>query len=229
LAGERQARMVSAALRHPIRVRALEAMNHRGVGDLGREISATTFIHQGLGREISELKGKSQAKQVTDVSYHLKKLEEAGAIFETRAVPRRGGTERFYRANAVAYFSDQEWAATPLGRRREISRVIAQGLVVQIEGAIIADTFDSRDDRWILYEPMRLDTQGWEELRDSNAAHYVEVQRIKSESERRIEDEGTDADAIQTTFCLASFESPDPPEPTDTESDITSDGGHLDT
>ncbi len=221
--------MASAALRHPIRVRALEAMNYRGVGDLGREISATTFIHQGLGKEIAELKGKSQAKQVTDVSYHLKKLEEAGAIYETRAAPRRGGTERFYRANAIAYFSDEEWAATPLEQRREISRVVAQGLVVQIEGAIIADTFDARDDRWLLYEPMRLDTQGWEELRDSNAAHHAKVRRIKSEAERRIkseseegiEDEGTDADAIQTTFCLASFESPDPPGPTDTQPETT--------
>src|ERR1700712_4007505 len=100
--------MVSAAIRHPIRVRALEWMNNRGRGK-GRELSATVFINQRLGREIAELKSVMEHRdQVSLVSYHLKELEKAGAVRETRSVPKRGGVERFYRANTVAYFSDEE-------------------------------------------------------------------------------------------------------------------------
>ena len=151
--------MVSAAIRHPIRVRVLELLSVR------EEISATAFVHQGLGREIVQLKAITPREQVNAVFYHLKQLEDAGAVSETRSVPRRGGTERFFRANAVAYFSDEEWAETELGRRREISRVVAQGLLVQIEGAIMAGTFDSRTNRWLLWEPKDLDEQGWAKWR----------------------------------------------------------------
>ena len=216
--------MVSAAIRHPIRVRALEWMNNRGRGN-GRELSATVFIDQGLGRDIAELKGDMLKRdQVSQVSYHLRELEEAGAVYETRSVPRRGGVERFYRANAVAYFSDEVWAAMPLEERRPISRVVAQGLVVQIEGAIYANRFDSRTNRWLLWEPKDLDEQGWGEMADAIAAFHVETKHIEEEAEKRLKEErlkadGEEVEPIPTTFALLMFESPELPDLPDEDGD----------
>lgn len=209
--------MVSAAIRHPIRVRALEILSLRD------EISATTFVHLGLGKDILELKGMGQAQQVSKVSYHLKELETAKAVTKTREVKRRGVKEKFYRANTTAYFSDEEWSELPLEQRREISRVVAQGLVVQIEGAMIADTFDSRLDRWLLWDPKELDDLGWSEMAKAIAAFHAEAARIGGQAKRRLDAARREKTrrrqaepekllSINATFGLLFFESPKFPE-----------------
>jgi DNA-binding transcriptional ArsR family regulator len=200
-----QGKMVSAALRHPIRVRVLEVLSVRD------EISATGFIHSGLGKDIAELRGMEQQQQVTEVSYHLKALEKANALTQTREVKRRGGKEKFYSANAVAYFSDEEWAATSPERRSEISRVVAQGLVARIEGAMLAKTFDSRVNRWLFWDPKDLDEQGWSEMTTAFAAFHSESVHIEREAGKRLKDQGEDAEPIHTTVGLILFESPDLP------------------
>src|SRR6185312_11658223 len=117
--------MAAVALRHPIRVRALEAMH------LHREISATMFVNEQMGKDLEALQGRPHQQQVSSVDYHLHALEKMNCIYRTRREKRRGGWENFYRSSAVAYFSDEEWAELSLGQRRAISRVVAQGFIVQ--------------------------------------------------------------------------------------------------
>lgn len=195
--------MASAALRHPIRVRVLEVLNLR------REVSATAFVNERLGNDLEALKGRTQHQRVNDVGYHLRELEKAGCCYISNEVPRRGAVEKFYRASAVAYFSDEEWAELDRRQRREISRVVAQSLIVQIEGAIMADTFDSRTDRWLVWEPLRLDEEGWRALGTAVAAFHAEVKGIRRDAEDRIDLEGDGASPIMTTFGVTAFESPD--------------------
>jgi hypothetical protein len=195
--------MASAALRHPIRVRVLEVLNVR------REVSATAFVNERLGNDLEAFKGKTHHQRIADVSYHLRELEKAGCCYVSRKVPRRGAVEKFFRANAVAYFSDEDWAELDRHERREISRVVAQSLVVQIEGAILADTFDSRTDRWLAWEPMRLDEEGWRDLNAAVHALYAQVRQIRREAEDRVGREDDDAPPIMTTFGVVAFESPD--------------------
>jgi hypothetical protein len=132
-------------------------------------------------------------------------------------VPRRGASEKFYRAKAVAYFSDEEWAELELDERREISRVVAQSLVVQIEGAMMAGTFDSRTNRWLLWEPVLLDERGWSEMATAIAALHAEVKHIRLDAEERINAEDDAATTIRSTFGIALFESPEVPEPIDVD------------
>jgi hypothetical protein len=202
LAQSEQGRMASAALRHPIRVRALEAMN------LGWELSATVFIQEGMHRVIPEFRDKSYEEQIAEVSYHLRQLLKADSIYISRKEPRRGAKEVFYRANSVAYFSDEEWNDLRIDERRPITRVVTQGLIAQIEGAQIADTFDSRPDRWLLYEPLQLDEQGWTDLRIAIAGMYEDVKSIKREASERLAASPDEPAPIQTTFGVMSFESP---------------------
>jgi hypothetical protein len=204
---EAKIKMASAALRHPIRVRLLEVMALFG------EISATMFIHEGWGRDIEALDGHSHQRQVSDVARHLRELEKADCVYETRKEPRRGRWEVFYRSNSVAYFSDDEWAAVPYAERKAISRVMSQGFIAQMEGAQLADTFDSRRDRWLLWEPYELDEQGWTELSAATADYYSKVRQIGEASKDRLAAAGDDARPIPTTVGVASFESPELSQP----------------
>jgi hypothetical protein len=203
LAQSEQAKMASAALRHPVRVRALEVMN------VHEEVSATAFVNGGMGKDLDALKGRTHQQQIADVAYHLRELEKANCVHVSREEPRRGATEKFYRANAVAYFSDEAWAKLKLHSRREISRVVAQGFIVQIEGAIMAGTFDSRVDRWLLWEPFKLDEPGWRKMGIAIGALHAEVKQIHREAEDRIKAGGEDATWIKTTFGVTAFESPE--------------------
>lgn len=205
LAESEQSRMVSAALRHPIRVRALEAMQLR------QEISATSFVSGGMGKDLEALRGRTPHQQISDVSYHLRALEKVNCVSLTREEKKRGGVEKFYRANAVAYFSDEEWATLPLPQRQEISRVVAQGFIVQVEGAILAGTFDSRTDRWLYWEPLALDDAGRQELSSAILSFHLEVAEIREEAARRLAEEEA-AEPIWTTFGVAAFESPTLPD-----------------
>jgi hypothetical protein len=206
LAESQQPKMASAALRHPIRVRALEVMNVR------REVSATMFVNEGFSDDLETLKGRSPRQRIADVAYHLRALEKAGCCYLSREVKRRGGIEKLYRANAVAYFSDEEWAELKRYERREITRVVAQSLIVQMEGAMLADTFDSRVDRWLVWEPLQLDDVGWRQLNGAIAALHAGVGEIKREAKERIA-EGVAAETINTTFGVVSFESPEHSSP----------------
>lgn len=199
--------MASAALRHPIRVRALEAMNLR------YEVSATSFLANGYGKGLEPLRGRTHEQQVAEVGYHLRELEKANCIYPSRKVKRRGVWEKFYRANAVAYFSDEEWAELDLHERRKISRVVAQGFIVQIEGAMLAETFDSKTDRWLLYEPLLLDEAGWKKLTEAIARLHAEVKEIKGESGERVKHQADDLLSIPATFGVVAFESPAWPGP----------------
>lgn len=206
-----QRKMVTAALRNPVRVRILEVMNVRDERGQVPELSASGFVDGGMGDDLEAFEKRDRGQRVADISYHLRALLEARAISLTREEKggkRRGGVEKFYRANAIAYFSDEEWAEMERHEREEISRVVAQGLVVQIEGAMLADTFDSRTDRWLLWDPLKLDEQGWKELGDSTAAFYEQIKEVKADAEARLKSKGEDAVPISTTFAVAVFESP---------------------
>ena len=217
MAESEQPKMASAALRHPIRVRALEAMI------LGQEVSATSLVKRGFGKDLVALKGRTFEQQQADWSYHLRALEKANCVHLERKERRRGTWEKFYRANAIAYFSDEEWAAMDSLERREISRVVAQGFIVQIEGAMLAGTFDSRPDRWLVWEPLLLDESGWRELATAIGGIYAEVKQIKKAAKERIDAEGDEVAPIRATFGIASFESPELPEPDDVEDTTASD------
>jgi len=207
LAESQQPKMASAALRHPIRVRALEVMNVR------REISATVFVNEGLGDDLEALKGRSYHQRISDVAYHLRELEKAGCCYLSREVQRRGGKEKRYRANAVAYFSDDEWSELERHERREITRVVSQSLIVQMEGAMLADTFDSRVDRWLVWEPLELDEEGWRQLNGGIAALHAKIGQIRREAKERIDAAGIAAETVNTTFGVVSFESPEHSSP----------------
>jgi hypothetical protein len=189
---------LSHPVSHPLRVRILEVANET-------DISPSDFINAGyVPADIA--RGRDFQNQLSMVAYHFRGLMHVGAVEEVGTGQVRGATEHFYRGKAVAYFTDEQWAALPVERRVEISRVMYQGMVARIESAMLAGTFEKRADRMIAWEPLSLDEQGWTEFHDAMTVCFAAVAQIKVDARGRLDE--SDETAIPTTFCMLGFESP---------------------
>lgn len=185
----------SAALRHPMRVRILEIVNER-------DMSPIQFLHQGLAPD------KTQ-KSLSHVAYHFRELEKCGCLEIVDKVQRRGATEHVYRGRARAFFSDQEWAELTPRERCLISRTMYQGMAARVEGAMMAHTFDCRDDRHLTWIAMKVDERGWSELMTTLAGTYGDVVQIHHDATDRLAASGDEA--VHVTVGMLGFESPPPP------------------
>jgi hypothetical protein len=193
----------SDALRHPIRVRILEALNTREV------MSPVEFLRSGMMRGLPGLKGKvTRAQQMSHASYHFRQLAKAGQIEVDSTRPVRGSEEHFYRAKSRAYFTDAEWREMDKWERAPISKTMLTGFMAQAEGAMLSDTFDSRTDRWLAWIPFKVDQRAWDEMNAAASACYAEIEQIRHDAARRMQSsEGAEA-AIPATFGIFTFESP---------------------
>jgi hypothetical protein len=87
-----------------------------------------------------------------------------------------------------------------------LSKTMVQGLMARIEGAMMADTFDSRASRHLTWIAMRLDEQGWSEMTTALAAAFGEVEQIRADAEARLDRDGEDG--IPSTCGILGFPSP---------------------
>jgi DNA-binding transcriptional ArsR family regulator len=193
-------RSVCSALKHPIRVRILEALCE---GDL----SPIQFLRRGLLPPGFDFDG-DEKNAISHISYHFKALLKADCVVLVERIPRRGTNEHIYRSKMLALHTDKDFEALSLQRRREISRSTLQMLIARADGAIYQGTFDKRPDRHLSWVPMELDEQGWEELRDLQAETLERAQGIKAAASARKYERGEDAETFTATFGALAFESP---------------------
>jgi hypothetical protein len=195
-----------AVLRHPIRVRILEAANLR------EKLSPSEFVYQGLGDDIESVREKTPGKdRVSHVGYHFRKLEEARCVQLVEERPVRGAIEHFYRATGAAFFSDEQWSQLSLQERGEVSRVVWQTFIALVEGAMMTQTFDERVDRWLASDVLKLDEKGWLEMTASIRRCFDEVAQIKQDAQARLEETGEAP--MRASFGIFGFPSPSLPSP----------------
>jgi len=191
---ERENSTAASVLAHPVRVRVLEILNER-------DMSPIEFCREGFAPE---------SMDVSHVAYHFRELAEYGCLRVIEENKRRGSIEHVYRGVGRAYFSDVEWAALDQEARERISKTVVQGLLARIEGAVMTNTFDARDDRHLSWIAMKLDEQGWSEMATTLGAAFGEVEQIRKDAERRLAE--SDVPAIPSTCAILGFESPTAPD-----------------
>jgi hypothetical protein len=186
-------------LSHPLRVRMLEIAN-----DV--DISAVGFVRGGYASAL--LDHLDEGTAVSQVAYHFRKLLKAGCVDVVEHHVRRGAVENVYRGVARARFDTEEWKTVDPDRRREITGIALQALMARAESAVLEDTFDAREDRWLVWVRMALDQQGWDELGELCKQMMDDVERVRETAEERL---GQDGEPVQTTpftWGMMSFESP---------------------
>lgn len=190
---------ISAALKHPLRVRILEALNEG-------PRSPSQFVEEGL---IPKEHYETYQQALSLASYHFRELQKEGCLEVIESIPRRGAVEHVYEGKARVYFDDAEFEAMPRPTRRKLSRVSIQGMVARADRAIAEDTFDARPNRHLTWMPMQLDERGWDEVIAKLAETFAVLGQIRTDARDRIAASG--AEVVPATVAMLGFESPPPP------------------
>lgn len=173
---------------HPLRIRSLIYLTERSAS-------------------VAEMAEEFGADKAT-ISYHVKKLEAAGAVevAEIREKPR-GPHETVYRALQRPLMDDEESAALPTAERQTwIERIFAM-IVADATAALQSGTFAARADHNIARFPTVVDEEGWVDLTVLLAETLDRSMDIQAESAARmIED--PKARSIPVRVMTMLFESP---------------------
>jgi predicted transcriptional regulator len=137
---------------HPLRMRLLAMLEERPQSPV--KLASTLEINLGL------------------VSYHVKRLHEAGLIELVETHRRRGAVEHVYASKHASLISDEAWRQLDRMSRAQLLFPILQQTAEYASRAARAGGFDranSHFSRWAL----KVDEEGWRELAES-AIHWVE-------------------------------------------------------
>jgi DNA-binding transcriptional ArsR family regulator len=159
------------AISHPLR--------HRLLGMLDGRIASPNM----LARELDLPLGR--------VSYHIRLLNDLGAIELVRTEPRRGALEHFYRAVTTVWFSEGDWTKLPRSARRGILGQNLQQIFGNVTAAADEGGFDHTGSL-VLRAPLELDDQGMAEL---SAMLREAVDRAREISARAVERGGAELGA----------------------------------
>ncbi|HET7589140.1 MAG TPA: helix-turn-helix domain-containing protein [Solirubrobacterales bacterium] len=176
------------ALGHPVRAEALGILNTR--------VASPAQIARSLGLDVS------------NVSYHVRRLLEYECIelVETRAA--RGATEHFYRGVAHKYLDEGFWTKLSGSVRSAISLTALRIAFGAIRDAVFAGTFDRRKDRHLSVVTYDLDGQGWEEISGLYLETLDRTMEIAAESAERLGEGRPRGKGLRATFVQVAFESP---------------------
>jgi len=133
------------AISHPLRHRLLGMLDGR------------TASPNQLARELDLPLGR--------VSYHIRLLNDLGAIELVRTEPRRGALEHFYRAVTTVWFSEADWQKLPRSARRGILGQNLQHIFGSVTAAADGGGFDGSSSV-VLRAPLELDEEAQTEIAD---------------------------------------------------------------
>lgn len=141
---------------------------------------------------------------VTEVSYHFRKLRKKNLIRLVRTEQRRGFDEHFYEPVApVLEFDDEEWMALPVGVRESFSGELVRQVIDALTESLGAGCFDARS-RHLSRTWLQLDERGWDELMRTFEKTLEQVRKIQRQAAERCK--RSSGDAISVEVSMAAFE-----------------------
>jgi DNA-binding transcriptional ArsR family regulator len=151
---------------------------------------------------------KALGEDLSQVSYHVKVLRDdcEGMIEETRAEPRRGAIEHYYRANAKTLLPATAWRRLKKGLRAAVGAGQASDLFNDLAEALKAGKLQGPHDH-IARTPLVLDAEGERNVKAIAERATKEVEDEQRATARRMEKaDGDGGKASGYTFALLAFE-----------------------
>jgi DNA-binding transcriptional ArsR family regulator len=171
------------AISHPLRHRLLGMLDGR------------TASPNQLARELDLPLGR--------VSYHIRLLNDLGAIELVRTEPRRGALEHFYQAVTTVWFSEADWQKLPRSARRGILGQNLQHIFQNVTAAADGGGFD-RESSVVLRAPLELDEQGLGEISELLRETIERAREInRSAADRRTSGNGA---AVSSELAILHYE-----------------------
>jgi hypothetical protein len=141
---------------------------------------------------------------VSDVSYHFRRLHRKNLIGLHHTEPRRGTDEHFYEPCAPALFFDEfDWMEIPAPIRSAFSADMLRRIIEDLIGALRAGSLDARD-RHLSRTWMMVDERGWRELTRTLKRTLERFQAIQERSVDRCKK--SSETPIPVEVILAGFE-----------------------
>jgi DNA-binding transcriptional ArsR family regulator len=131
-------------LSHPVRVECLTVLTKR--------VASPSELSEILEHDLS------------NISYHVRTLDELGLIELVKEESVRGAVAHFYKAVERPLISENEWEQLPPEVRKAIAAYGWDLLIKDASEAIEKGTFDSRSDRHLSRTTLLLDSEGFERL-----------------------------------------------------------------
>ncbi|HET9678446.1 MAG TPA: winged helix-turn-helix domain-containing protein [Solirubrobacterales bacterium] len=131
-------------LSHPVRVECMTLLSQR----------------EASPRELSE----ALDEDLSNVSYHVRVLDELGLIELVSEESVRGAVAHYYKAVERPLLSNEQWEKMPLEVRKAFSAYNWDILIKDATVAIEKGTFDQRSDRHLTRTTLLLDSEGFSRL-----------------------------------------------------------------
>ena len=175
-------------LSHPVRTECLTVLTER--------VASPREIAEALEEDLS------------NVSYHVRVLDELGLIELVHEEPVRGAVAHFYKAVERPLLSNEEWEQMPPEVRKAISSYGWDILIRDASEAIEKGTFDNRPDRHLTRTPLLLDSEGFARLSKVLDGVLETILEEQAASTARMKVSGEEP--IHTVAATALFAMPEP-------------------
>lgn len=161
---------VSHSVNHPVRLDTLSIFFER--------IASPKEISEALGVPLGT------------ASFHVQELLAADVIELVRTEQRRGAVEHYYRAKVRPEVTDEEWRAMPKASRRKFAATLLLAIVAEGLASLRHGMMDADDDLYLVWVPVKLSSEGRDELYELYAEMHERLEELKARDEaRQTEDE----------------------------------------
>ncbi|HET9677406.1 MAG TPA: winged helix-turn-helix domain-containing protein [Solirubrobacterales bacterium] len=171
------------ALNHPVRAKALTILSDRIASP--KEISDEIDV------------------PLSNVSYHVRVLDELGLIEIMEEESVRGSVAHFYKAVERPLIDNPDWEKLDPKVRTAFSGYVIETLMSDAARSLEAGIFDRRHDRHLSRTPLLLDEKGWRKVIAVQGKALNEVLKEQAAAASRM---STTEGAIQVIVGMFCFE-----------------------
>lgn len=176
------------ALNHPVRVKALTILTEKIASP--KEISAQIEI------------------PLSNVSYHVRVLDELGLVEIVEEESVRGSVAHFYKAVERPLIDNPDWEKLSPSVRSAFSGYVIETLMSDAAASLAAGVFDQRDDRHLSRTSLTLDEKAWRKVSEIQAKALDQILKEQAAAAQRLGK--SKAEAIQAIAGMTFFEVPAP-------------------
>lgn len=172
------------ALNHPVRVKALTILTEKIASP--KEIAAQIEM------------------PLSNVSYHVRVLDELGLIEIVEEESVRGSVAHFYKSVERPLIDNPDWEKLSPKVRSAFSGYVIETLMSDAANALAAGVFDQRDDRHLSRTTLILDEKGWRKVSEIQAKALNQILKERAAAVERLRKSG--GTAIQAVAGMTCFE-----------------------
>lgn len=172
------------ALNHPVRVKALTILTER--------IASPKEISEQIEAPLS------------NVSYHVRVLDELGLIEIMEEESVRGSVAHYYKAVERPLIDNPDWERLDPKVRSAFSGYVIETLMSDAARSLAAGIFDQRQDRHLSRTPLLLDEKGWRRIAQIQTKALDDILKEQAAAAGRMN--GSREEGIHVIAGMACFE-----------------------